>query len=69
MAKLKDIRVGYKNEYTINMGNFENQKPGYEISALVEGGVSKAELEEVRNKLKSLLDAWLVQDIQEVKDS
>ena len=69
MAKLKDIRVGYKNEYTINMGNFENQKPGYEISALVEGEVSKAELEEVRNKLKSLLDAWLVQDIQEVKDS
>jgi hypothetical protein len=67
MAELENVRIEYKNEYTINMGNFENQKPGFCVSATVKGVATRDELEEAKRKLKILVDTWLTEDVVEVK--
>lgn len=64
---MKDVRVEYHNEVTINLGNFENQKPGYAMSAVLEGSATKPELEEARVKLKSLVDSWIESDVEEIR--
>ena len=60
-----NVRVEYSVEATINIGNFENVKPGYRISADVPEGTSPTA---VRAKLKATADAWLEQDIVEHKE-
>jgi hypothetical protein len=64
--KPKNVRVEYHIEATINMGNFENQKPGYTVSADVPEGTHPTE---TRNTLKKLADGWLEQDWDEIKAS
>lgn len=64
---LQDMTVEYHNEVTINIGNFENVKPGYRVSATIKGGASKKQLDDARNKLKGLVDGWLEEDIKEHK--
>lgn len=60
--KPENIRVEYSIESTINLGNFQNVKPGYRVSADVpEGGTATG----TRNQLKSLVDRWLEEDISE----
>lgn len=60
----KNVRVSYSISATINLGNFENIKPEYEISADVPDGVNPAV---VREKLKRIVDSWLEQDVIEHK--
>lgn len=64
-AKPLNVRVEYSVEATVNVGNFENVRPGYRISGDVPEGVNP---NEVRAKLKAVADAWLEQDIVEIKE-
>lgn len=64
MAKLQNIRVEYSLEATINMGNFENQKPGYRVSADVPEGMTPAE---AKDALKSVVEGWLEAEIKEIR--
>lgn len=57
-----NVRVEYSVEATINLGNFQNVRPGYRISADVPEGVHP---NEVREKLKALGQSWLEQDAVE----
>lgn len=69
MANLKvaptGVRVEYIVEATINTGNFQNVKPGYRVSADVPDGVHP---NEVRARLKTLVDAWLEEDIDQYRE-
>jgi hypothetical protein len=64
MAQAKNVRVEYTLEATVNMGNFENQKPGYKVSADVPPGVHPGV---VRGELKSLVEGWLEEEIKEIR--
>lgn len=69
MANLSDnrptnVRVEYSMEATINTGNFENVRPGYKVSADVPDGVHP---NDVREKLKALVDGWLEADFEQIK--
>ena len=57
-----NVRVEYVVEATINIGNFQNVKPGYRVSADVPDDQHPAE---VRAKLKALVDPWLEEDIEQ----
>ena len=59
-----NVRVEYNIETTVNTGNFQNVKPGYKVSADVPDGVHPSE---VRAKLKALADAWLEEDVDEIR--
>lgn len=59
-----NVRVEYSLECTINLGNFENLRPGYKVSADVPDGVNP---NEVRSKLKALVDSWAEQDVEEIR--
>lgn len=61
---MKDIVVEYHNEVTVNLGNFENQKPGYSLSATLEPGENP---NDVRAKLRKTVDGWLEQEIDEIR--
>lgn len=52
---MKNIRVGHGVEFTRNIGNFENVKPNFNISADVEEGETA---EEVYQKLVDKVDGW-----------
>jgi hypothetical protein len=64
MAKAQNVRVEYALEATVNMGNFENQKPGYRVSADVPAGTHP---DVVKNELKSLVEGWLEAEIKEIR--
>lgn len=55
-----NVRVEHHVEATINLGNFQNVKPGYSISADVPDGVNPSE---VAVKLRALTEKWLLEDI------
>ena len=57
-----NVRVEYVVEATINIGNFQNVKPGYRVSADVPDDQHPGE---VRAKLKALVDPWLEEDIEQ----
>jgi len=63
--KLKNVRVEYTVEATINTGNFTNVKPGYRLSADVPDGVDP---EEARQFLKATANTWLEQDVDEINE-
>lgn len=65
MTSPVDVRVEYTVEATINVGNFQNVKPGYRISAAVPNGTHPSE---VRAKLKALADSWMEEDIQDYRN-
>lgn len=58
----ENIRVEYSVEATVNLGDFQNVRPGYKLSATVPKG---AKASEIRAQLKSLADKWLSEDIEE----
>jgi hypothetical protein len=64
MANAKNVRVEYHLEATVNMGNFENQKPGYTLSADVPPGVHPGV---VKDELKKLVEGWLEDEIKEIR--
>lgn len=56
VMELKNIRITYSAETTINMGNFENIKPHYGMSVDVPDGENPAEaFEKVKNFVDDLL--------------
>lgn len=61
--ELKNIRVEYSVETTVNTGNFTNVRPGYRVSADVPEGANPAE---VKNFLKEKVDAWLEHDVDAI---
>jgi hypothetical protein len=62
--KLTGIRVEYHNEMTVNIGDFQNLKPGFSISADVPEGVSPTA---AKAKLEKVVDAWLEAKVNEIK--
>ena len=52
--------------YTVNLGNFENAKVGYEIESdeIREGET----VDQFRNRLKSKVQKWVEEDITEILD-
>lgn len=67
MAKLTDVVVEYHSEVTINIGDFQNVKPGYRLSGTLIGEPTKEDLTEARLKLKVVVDGWLEEDVKEHK--
>lgn len=64
MTRPTNVRVEYSVESTINLGNFQNVRPGYRVSADVpEGGTPS----ETRLMLKTLVDGWLEADIDAIQ--
>ena len=62
--ELTNIRVEVSGEVTVNLGNFENFKPGYRLSADVPKDSTP---DEARAALREILDKWLEQDYVEAK--
>lgn len=62
--KPTNVRVEYVVDATINLGNFQNVKPGYRLSADVPEGTHPGR---VREKLKALADHWLNEDIDQFR--
>jgi phosphopantetheine adenylyltransferase len=62
---MKNLRVEYHNEVTINLGNFENQKPGFGLSADVEEGEDP---KVVARALKEKVDFWLEKTIDSIRN-
>lgn len=60
---LSNVRVVYRNEVTVNLGNFENAKPSYELSADVNDGVHP---DEAVKRLEALVDSWLENKVAEI---
>lgn len=64
MSRPTNVRVEYSVDATINLGNFQNVKPGYKVSADVPDDQHPAD---VRTKLKALADKWLEEDIDQYR--
>lgn len=64
MSRPTNVRVEYSVDATINLGNFQNVKPGYKVSADVPDDQHPAD---VRAKLKALADKWLEEDIDQYR--
>lgn len=62
--KLQNVRVEYTLDATINIGDFQNVKPGYSLSADVPEGMHPTE---ARNQLKALVEKWLEEEVAEIK--
>lgn len=61
MSKLTNVRVEVSSEVTINLGNFENVKPGFKASANVPEGMHPSE---AKDMLQKLVDAWLEEEVR-----
>lgn len=61
--KLTNVRVRHWAEVTVNTGNFENVRPGYEVSADVPDGVHP---DEAKEKLKALVEKWIGEYVNEI---
>ena len=61
-VKLENLQVRYKNGMTVNIGNFQNLQPEYEITAdVVEGTIDEAFA-----KIKAKVDRLLEADVDEI---
>lgn len=63
MAQPKNVRVTYRCGATVNLGDFNNVKPEFEISADVPDGTNP---KEVKDRLVAVADAWLEEKFNEV---
>lgn len=63
-VELNNIRVHYAVDATVNLGNFENVKPHFAMSADVPEGTSPVD---AFNKIKSLCDSLLQREVAETK--
>jgi hypothetical protein len=53
---LSNLRITYENSVTINTGNFQNERPGFTVSADVEEGTHPRD---AAAKLVALVDSLL----------
>lgn len=61
-VKLENLQVRYKNGMTVNIGNFQNLNPEYEITADVVEGT----MDEAFAKIKAKVDSLLEKDVDEI---
>lgn len=61
---LTNARVEYRVDATVNLGNFENVKPGITLSADVPEGENP---KDVINELSALGDAFITHQVNEAK--
>lgn len=61
---LSNVRVSYNKGITVNTGDFNNVKPEITVSADVEEGTHPTV---AKNKLKAIVDAWLEEEIDEIR--
>ena len=62
---MQNIKVRYHNEVTVNLGNFQNTKPGYEIEAVVEDGENPREVFE---RLETLVEDLLDKRVEAIRE-
>ena len=60
---MENIRIRYSNKMTVNIGNFQNLQPEYEIEA----DVAPGELEAAFNKIKAKVDSLLEADVADIE--
>lgn len=61
---LENVRVEYSADATVNLGNFENVKPGLKIAADVPEGGS---IKDTVNELVELVDSFITHAVNEAK--
>lgn len=61
---MKNVRVEYGVDATVNLGDFENVKPGLRIAADVTEGES---VKAVVNELRTLVDSFIQHVVAEAK--
>lgn len=61
---LSNVRIEYRNDATVNTGNFQNVKPGFSVSADVADGVHPSE---AKKRLVALVDAWLEEEVASIQ--
>lgn len=59
-----DTRVEYSVEATVNVGNFENVKPGYKISTNVREGEHP---NDAIKRCEDIADKWIVRKVDEIR--
>jgi len=65
---LKNVRVVYRVDATVNLSNFENVKPGITLESDVESGeVTVEQVKAVVNELAELGDAFITHQYNEAK--
>lgn len=62
---MENARVEYRVDATVNLGNFENVKPGITLSADVPEGANP---KDVINELAELGDAFITHQVNEAKN-
>ena len=61
---MKNIKIEYHQEVTINLGNFQNIKPFYSMSAEVEEGESPAD---AFRKVRSLVEKLVEEEVAQIQ--
>lgn len=61
---MKNVRVEYGAEATVNLGNFENVRPGLTVSADVAEG---EDVKDVVRELRTLVDSFIEHVVAEAK--
>lgn len=61
---MKNMKVTYHNEVTVNLGNFQNIKPGYGFEADLEDGENPRD---AFKKVQALVDALLEENVDTIK--
>lgn len=59
---MENVRIRYSNKMTVNIGNFQNLQPEYEIEADVATDEVTAAFAKIKSKVDSLLEA----DVNEI---
>jgi hypothetical protein len=62
---MKNVRVEASIDATVNIGDFQNVKPGFKISADVE---EEEKVFEVKDKLVNTISSWLETEVQKIRD-
>jgi hypothetical protein len=61
---LSRVRIEYRNDATVNIGDFQNIKPGFSVSADVADGVHPTE---AKKRLVALVDGWLEEEVATIR--
>ena len=64
-SQFKNVRVGYSVEATVNVGDFQNVKPGFTIFADVADGASPTE---AKDFLVSVVDGWMESEVDKARN-
>lgn len=62
---MKNVRVEYSVEATVNTGDFQNVKPGFKVSATLEDNEKP---HEVKAKLVKAVDQWLEVEVNRIRN-